>query len=84
MASGLAWSDDQVDDLTDFLENGLIDPRSRTSIQLTDEVFQLAADFLLSVYRPDSRRWVPLTAGQPVAATDNNDALFRRDADSSS
>src|SRR6266704_2410491 len=80
---GLGLKDDQVDDLADFLENGLydsafahFDPNSPT------KVFQLSPpDFLYSVYRPDLAALGAidgrLASGLPQ---DNNDPLSRRDA----
>ena len=85
---GLGLSDDQVDDLTDFIENGLYDrafvhhdPKSPT------KQFQLSPpDFLYSVYRPDlvaagAGTGRPAVDGRPMSGLpqDNNDALSRRD-----
>jgi len=80
---GLGLNDDQVDDLADFLENGLydsafahFDPNSPT------KVFQLSPpDFLYSVYRPDLAALGAID-GRPASGLpqDNNDALSRRDA----
>jgi cytochrome c peroxidase len=79
---GLGLNDDQIDDLTDFLENGLydpafvhFDPRSPT------RMFQLSPpDFLYSVYRPDLAA-MGATDGRPLSGLpqDNNDPLSRRD-----
>ena len=86
---GLGLSEDQVDDLTDFIENGLYDPafvhydpRSAT------RMFQLSPpDFLYSVYRPDlvaagAMDGRPAVDGRPLSGLpqDNDDALSRRDA----
>jgi cytochrome c peroxidase len=86
--AGLGLSEDQVDDLTDFLENGLYDPafvkydpRSPTrTLQLSPP------DFLYSVYRPDlvaagATTDKPAVDGRPMSGLpqDNNDALSRRD-----
>jgi hypothetical protein len=77
-----------VDDLTDFLENGLyvpafvhFDPDSPTSM------FQLSPpDFLYSVYRPDlvaagAGDGRPAVDGRPLSGLpqDNDDTLSRRD-----
>jgi cytochrome c peroxidase len=85
---GLGLSDEQVDDLTDFLENSLYDPafvhydpRSPT------RMFQLSPpDFLYSVYRPDlvaagATDGRPAVDGRPLSGLpqDNDDALSRRD-----
>jgi cytochrome c peroxidase len=80
---GLGLSDDQVDDLADFIENGLYDaafvhydPNSPT------KMFQLSPpDFLYSVYRPDLAV-LGAVDGLPLSgrAQDNNDPLSRRDA----
>ncbi|MDH4064419.1 MAG: hypothetical protein OEW19_08455 [Acidobacteriota bacterium] len=87
-AAGLGLSDAQVDDLTDFLENGLydsafvhFDPTSPT------RQFQLSPpDFLYSVYRPDlvaagNSDGHPAVDGRPLSGLpqDNNDPLSRRD-----
>jgi cytochrome c peroxidase len=79
---GLGLSDDQVDDLSDFLENGLydpafvhFDPNSPTSM------FELSPpDFLYSIYRPDLAA-LGATDGRPLSGLpqDNNDPLSRRD-----
>ena len=52
---GLGLSDDQVDDLTDFLENGLYDPAFvHFDPDSPTRMFELSPpDFLYSVYRPD-------------------------------
>lgn len=71
---GLGLSDAQVDDLTDFLENGLYDPTFVSSFMLTEP------EMKYSEYRPD------LTAlgavdGRALSGLpqDNNDPLSRRD-----
>ena len=79
---GLGLSDDQVEDLTDFLENGLhdpgfvvFDPNSPT------QMFQLSErDVTYSKYRPDLAA-LGATDGRPASGLpqDNNDALSRRD-----
>jgi cytochrome c peroxidase len=79
---GLGLSDDQVDDLADFLENGLYDPAFvHFDPDSPTRMFQLSPpDFLYSVYRPDL---APLGAidGRPLSGLpqDNDDALSRRD-----
>lgn len=89
-APGLGLSDDQVEDLTDFIENGLYDPAFvRHDPKSSTRMFQLSPpDFLYSVYRPDlvaagatdvpERRPVD---GRPLSGLpqDNNDPLSRRD-----
>jgi cytochrome c peroxidase len=79
---GLGLSHDQVDDLTDFIENGLYDPAFvHFDPHSTTKMFQLTPrDVLYSIYRPD------LTArgaidGRPASGLpeDNDDALSRRD-----
>src|SRR5262249_22703490 len=52
---GLGLNDQQVDDLTDFLENGLYDPAFvRFDPHSPTQMFELSPpDFLYSVYRPD-------------------------------
>jgi hypothetical protein len=79
---GLGLSGNEVDDLTDFIENGLydpafvhFDPRSPTTM------FQLSPrDVLYSVYRPDLAA-LQATDGRPASGLpeDNDDALSRRD-----
>jgi len=80
---GLGLSDDQVDDLTDFLENGLYDPAfAHFDPDSPTKVFQLSPpDFLYSVYRPDLAALGAID-GRPASGLpqDNNDALSRRDA----
>jgi cytochrome c peroxidase len=81
--AGLGLSAQQVDDLTDFLENALydeafvkFDPRfPLTMLQLSP------VDNLYSVYRPDLAA-LGARDGFPISglAEDNNDALSRRDA----
>jgi di-heme cytochrome c peroxidase len=80
--SGLGLSDDQVNDLTDFIENGLFDtafvhfdPNSTTdTIKLNER------DVTYSVYRPDLAV-LGAVDGRPGsgAPPDNDDALSRRD-----
>jgi hypothetical protein len=79
---GLGLSDDQVDDLTDFLENGLYDPAfvhfDPTS---STRMFELnPPDFLYSIYRPDLAA-LGAVDGRPASGRpqDNDDALSRRD-----
>jgi hypothetical protein len=80
--SGLGLSDDQVDDLTDFLENALYDPAFvHFDPNSTTRMFQLSPpDFLYSVYRPDLAA-LGAVDGRPLSglAQDNNDPLSRRD-----
>ena len=80
---GLGLNDDQVDDLADFLENGLYDPAfAHFDPNSPTRVFQLSPpDFLYSVYRPDLAALGAID-GRPASGLpqDNNDALSRRDA----
>jgi hypothetical protein len=85
---GLGLSDDQVDDLTDFIENGLYDPAFvHYDPKSPTRMFQLSPpDFLYSVYRPDlvaagATDGRPAVDGRPLSGLpqDNNDALSRRD-----
>src|SRR3954469_13408058 len=79
---GLGLNRDEVDDLTDFIENGLydpafvhFDPKSPTTM------FQLSPrDVLYSVYRPDLAA-LQGTDGGPASGLpeDNDDPLSRRD-----
>src|SRR5262245_6197220 len=81
-ARGLGLSDEQVDDLTDFIENGLydaafvhFDPNSTTdTIKLNER------DVTYSVYRPDLAALGAID-GRPGSGRpqDNDDALSRRD-----
>jgi cytochrome c peroxidase len=79
---GLGLSDDQVDDLTDFLENALYDPAFvHFDPNSSTTMFQLSPpDVLYSVYRPDLAA-LGAVDGRPVSglAEDNDDALSRRD-----
>ncbi|HJZ75359.1 MAG TPA: cytochrome c peroxidase [Vicinamibacterales bacterium] len=79
---GLGLNDQQVDDLTDFLENGLYDPAFvRFDPHSPTQMFELSPpDFLYSVYRPDLAA-MGATDGRPLSGLpqDNNDALSRRD-----
>jgi len=81
-ARGLGLSDDQVDDIADFLENGLYDPAFvRFDPKSPTKMFQLSKpDFLYSVYRPDLHA-LGAVDGRPPSGLpqDNNDALSRRD-----
>jgi cytochrome c peroxidase len=82
-APGLGLSDDQVDDLADFIENGLYDPAFvRHDPNSSTRTFQLnERDFTYSKYRPDLAALGALD-GRPASGLpqDNNDALSRRDA----
>jgi cytochrome c peroxidase len=79
---GLGLSDKQVDDLTDFLENGLYDPAFvRFDPDSPTRMFQLSPpDFLYSVYRPDLAA-LGAVDGRPASGLpeDNDDPLSRRD-----
>jgi len=79
---GLGLSDEQVDDLTDFIENGLYDPAFvKYDPESTTRMFQLGPpDFLYSVYRPDLAALGAVDGRSPSGlAPDNNDPLSRRD-----
>ena len=80
---GLGLSADQVDDLADFIENGLYDPAFvRFDPSSPTRMFQLSPpDFLYSVYRPDLAA-LGAVDGRPISGRlqDNDDALSRRDA----
>ena len=80
---GLGLTDDQVDDLTDFVENALYDPAfvhfdpgsTTDTLKLNDR------DVTYSVYRPDLAALGAID-GRPGSGRpqDNDDALSRRDA----
>jgi cytochrome c peroxidase len=79
---GLGLRDDQVDALTDFLENGLYDPAFVTfDPSSTTKTFQPnVQDLTYSKYRPDLAA-LGAVDGFVISglATDNDDALSRRD-----
>jgi cytochrome c peroxidase len=79
---GLGLSEDQVDDLTDFLETGLYDPAFvHDDPSSTTVTFQPnARDLTYSKYRPDLAALGAID-GFVISglATDNNDPLSRRD-----
>ncbi|PYR43867.1 MAG: hypothetical protein DMF93_01925 [Acidobacteria bacterium] len=81
--SGLGLSGDQMDDLTDFIENGLYDPAFvRFDPESPTRMFELGAtDVVYSVYRPDLAELGAID-GRPASGLpqDNDDALSRRDA----
>jgi cytochrome c peroxidase len=79
---GLGLSDDQVNDLADFLEHALYDPAFvHYDPSSSTRMFELSpADVLYSVYRPDlAARGA--TDGRPPSGLppNNDDALSRRD-----
>jgi cytochrome c peroxidase len=80
---GLGLSKDQVDDLTDFIENGLYDPAfAKFDPKSPTTFFQLSPiDFTYSKYRPDLAA-LGAVDGRPPSGMpqDNDDALSRRDA----
>ena len=82
-ASGLGLTADQVDDLTDFIENGLYDPAFvHFDPESPTRMFELGpSDILYSVYRPDLAELGAID-GHPASGRpqDNDDALSRRDA----
>jgi hypothetical protein len=79
---GLGLSKQEVNDLTDFLENGLYDPAFvHFDPNSPTRMFQLGPpDFLYSVYRPDLAALGAID-GRPLSGLpqDNDDALSRRD-----
>jgi cytochrome c peroxidase len=79
---GLGLNDGQVEDLADFLENGLYDPAFvHFDPNSPTRMFQLSPpDFLYSVYRPDLFA-LGAVDGRPLSGLpqDNDDALSRRD-----
>jgi len=79
---GLGLSEAQVDELTDFIENGLYDPAFRKfDPNSTTESFQPnERDLTYSKYRPDLAA-LGAKDGFVISglATDNNDPLSRRD-----
>ena len=79
---GLGLSDDQVDDLADFIENGLYDPAFvHFDPNSTTETIKLnERDVTYSVYRPDLAA-LGAVDGRPGSGRpqDNDDALSRRD-----
>ena len=79
---GLGLSDDQVDDLADFIENGLYDPAFvHYDPNSSTKMFELTpADVLYSVYRPDLAQRGAVD-GRPASGKppNNDDALSRRD-----
>jgi cytochrome c peroxidase len=81
--AGLGLHEEQVNALTDFLENGLYDPAFvHYDPKSLTRMFQLSPpDFLYSIYRPDLQALGAID-GRPASGLpqDNNDALSRRDA----
>ena len=79
---GLGLSDDQVDDLTDFIENALYDPAfvHFDPNSPTDTIKLNERDVTYSVYRPDLAA-LGAVDGRPGSGRppDNDDALTRRD-----
>jgi cytochrome c peroxidase len=79
---GLGLSDDQVEDLTDFIENALYDPTfvHFDPSSTTDTLKLNDRDVTYSVYRPDLAA-LGAVDGRPGsgAPPDNDDALSRRD-----
>jgi cytochrome c peroxidase len=82
LAPGLGLSDDQVDDLADFLENALYDPAfvHFDPNSTTDTIKLNERDVTYSVYRPDLAA-LGAVDGRPGSGRpqDNDDALSRRD-----
>ena len=80
--SGLGLSDEQVDDLTDFIENALYDPAfvHFDPNSTTDTIKLNERDVTYSVYRPDLAA-LGAVDGRPGSGRppDNDDALSRRD-----
>jgi cytochrome c peroxidase len=81
-APGLGLGEDQVNDLTDFLENALYDPGFvHDDPDSPTKVFELGPrDVLYSIYRPDLARLGAID-GMPASglAANNDDPLSRRD-----
>jgi Di-haem cytochrome c peroxidase len=79
---GLGLNDRQVDDLTDFLENGLYDPAFvHFDPARPNAMFELSPlDVLYSIYRPDLAA-LGAVDGRPASGLppNNDDALSRRD-----
>jgi cytochrome c peroxidase len=79
---GLGLKKDEVDDLADFLENGLYDPAFvQFDPKSPTKMFQLSEpDFIYSKHRPDLAA-LGAVDGRPISglAQDNDDALSRRD-----
>jgi cytochrome c peroxidase len=79
---GLGLSDDQVDDLTAFIENALYDPAfvHFDPNSTTDTIKLNERDVTYSVYRPDLAA-LGAVDGRPGSGRpqDNDDALSRRD-----
>jgi cytochrome c peroxidase len=79
---GLGLSDDQVDDLADFIENALYDPAfvHFDASSTTDTIKLNERDVMYSVYRPDLAM-LGAVDGMPGSGRpqDNDDALSRRD-----
>jgi cytochrome c peroxidase len=71
---GLGLNLQQVNDLTDFIENGLYDPGFAQDFEMSER------DFTYSKYRPDLAA-LGAKDGRPPSglAPNNNDALSRRD-----
>jgi cytochrome c peroxidase len=71
---GLGLSDEQVNDLTDFLENGLYDSSFAQDFEMNER------DFNYSKYHPDLAA-LGTVDGRPASGlpANNNDALSRRD-----
>lgn len=80
---GLGLKREQIDDLTDFLENALYDPAfAKYDPRSSTRPFQLSRpDFAYSIFRPDLAA-LGAVDGRPISglAQDNNDPLSRRDA----
>lgn len=79
---GLGLSEGQVDDLTDFLENGLYDPAfAKFDPKWPNTFFQLSPiDATYSKYRPDLAALGAIDGRPPSGRPqDNDDALSRRD-----
>ncbi len=80
---GLGLTEDEVKEITDFLENGLYDPAfvKFDPNSTTDTMQPNARDLTYSVYRPDLAALGAvdglMPSGRPIS---NNDPLSRRDA----
>ena len=79
---GIGLNEHQIDDVVDFIENGLYDPAFvHYDPKSTTRVFQLSPpDIVYSIYRPDLAA-LGAEDGQTLSgkAQDNDDPLSRRD-----
>lgn len=79
---GLGLREDEIDALTDFLENGLYDPDFAREFQPTEEDLDYSSDLHgLARFVGTGPSGAPLTDGRLISgrAIDNDDPLSRRD-----